>query len=311
MKHDYDKILTRLIIILQRLNEGERLSVSELAEKFNVSTKTIQRDFNNHLYRFPIEKEGRRWKMQEGYALERDRKPEELLVLDMLETFAKGIGGSFSAISSSILGRLKNHTVSAIESKTFLEDIFEVQALFSDLEKAIESYKTVSFAYKGKVRIVKPYRLVAFDGYWYLYGEEALSEKLKTYHAKSIEALKVTEEVFAPDEAALRRIDTALNVWFDAQREPFEVRLHASPEIAGYFTRRPLCTTQRIVKTYDDGSIDIELSATTEREVLHEVRKWIPQLLVLSPRALALQARKMAQTFAEKQLKIVLDENRT
>ncbi len=34
MKHDYDKILTRLIIILQRLNEGERLSVSELAEKF-------------------------------------------------------------------------------------------------------------------------------------------------------------------------------------------------------------------------------------------------------------------------------------
>ena len=64
--HDYDKILTRLTIILQRLYEGEKLSVSELAEEFNVSTKTIQRDFNERLYRFPIVKVGRKWKMQDG-----------------------------------------------------------------------------------------------------------------------------------------------------------------------------------------------------------------------------------------------------
>ena len=35
-KHDYDKILTRLIIILARLNDGEALSVKELAEELNV-----------------------------------------------------------------------------------------------------------------------------------------------------------------------------------------------------------------------------------------------------------------------------------
>lgn len=307
MHHDYDKILTRLIVILQRLNEGECLSVSELAEEFNVSTKTIQRDFNNYLYRFPIEKVGRRWKMQEGYALERERKPEELLVLDMLETFSKGIGGSFSSVSSSMLGRLKNHTVSAVASKTFLEDIFEIQALFKEVEKAIEIQKMVSFAYKGKVRIVKPYKLVAFDGFWYLYGEEVLSEKLKTFHVKSIEALKLLETTFVKDEAALRRIDTALNVWFDAQKEPFEVLLRASLQIAKYFTRRPLCSTQRIVNTYDDGAIDIALLATTQQEVLHEVKKWIPELLVLAPRSLALRARKMAQHYAEAQIDVMLE----
>ena len=59
-KHDYDKILTRLTIILQRLYEGEILSTSELAEEFNVSSKTIQRDFNERLIRFPIEKIGRK-----------------------------------------------------------------------------------------------------------------------------------------------------------------------------------------------------------------------------------------------------------
>ena len=52
-KHDYDKILTRLTIILAKLNDGESLSVKELAQEFNVSTKTIQRDFNERLSAFP------------------------------------------------------------------------------------------------------------------------------------------------------------------------------------------------------------------------------------------------------------------
>lgn len=48
-KHDYDKTLTRLNTILARLNDGEVLSVKELAEEFNVSIRTIQRDFNEKL----------------------------------------------------------------------------------------------------------------------------------------------------------------------------------------------------------------------------------------------------------------------
>lgn len=41
-KHDYDKILTRLTTILRKLNDGESLSVQELAQELNVSTRTIQ-----------------------------------------------------------------------------------------------------------------------------------------------------------------------------------------------------------------------------------------------------------------------------
>ncbi len=65
-KHDYDKILTRLTIILSRMNDGEALSVTELAKEFNVSERTIQRDFNERLIHFPIYQEGKSWKMQKG-----------------------------------------------------------------------------------------------------------------------------------------------------------------------------------------------------------------------------------------------------
>lgn len=307
MLHDYDKILTRLTVILQRLYEGEVVFVSELAEEFNVSSKTIQRDFNERLIRLPIEKAGHGWKMREGFRLERERKPDEALVLDTLETLAVGIGGGFGALASSLLGRLKNHRVSAVYSRTVIEDTLGHQHLFTKIEQAIEAQNVVSFAYNGKIRIVKPCKIVAFEGYWYLYGEEALSEKLKTFHLKSIEALHITDETFQCPEGAKTILNRAVNAWFEPQNEPFEAVLHATTEIAKYFDRRPLAPTQRIVKAYEDGSVDLAVTVSSERELLHEVKKWVPDLLVRSPRPLALKAREMAQAFAEAQIKMVLE----
>ncbi len=45
----YDKLTTRFITIIQRLYEGDILVKSELAEEFNVSEKTIQRDMNSRI----------------------------------------------------------------------------------------------------------------------------------------------------------------------------------------------------------------------------------------------------------------------
>ncbi len=307
MLHDYDKILTRLTIILQRLYEGDVLSVTELANEFQVSTKTIQRDFNERLIRFPIEKEGRNWRMQEGFRLERSRKPDETLVLDTLETIAGGIGGGFASMASSLLGRLKNHRVSAVDSRTVIEDLLAHRHLFEQIGQAVEERRIVSFAYSGTLRLVKPCKIVSFEGYWYLYGEELLSERLKTFHLKSIEALTLTDECFICPDNALDILSRAMNSWFEPHNEPFEVVLHATAKISKYFSRRPLSSTQRLLRTYPDGSIDFEVTVTSDRELLHEVKKWVPDLLVRAPKPLAMQAREMAQAFAEAQIKMVLE----
>lgn len=70
-KHDYDKALNRLTVILQKLYEGETLSVKDLAEEFGTSTRTIQRDFNEKLIQFPIIKDGKKWKMRDGFHVEK------------------------------------------------------------------------------------------------------------------------------------------------------------------------------------------------------------------------------------------------
>lgn len=122
-KHDYDKILTRLSIILQRLYEGESLSVADLSEEFNVSSKTIQRDFNERLIRFPIEKVGRKWKMISGHQITRERSPEEMLVLEMLGNIAQSIGAGFGSKAKTLFSKLQNHKENPIYSRTIIEDI--------------------------------------------------------------------------------------------------------------------------------------------------------------------------------------------
>ena len=42
MKHDYDKIITRLTIILSKLYQGDKLQLKDLSPEFGVSLRTIQ-----------------------------------------------------------------------------------------------------------------------------------------------------------------------------------------------------------------------------------------------------------------------------
>ncbi|MGD9970148.1 MAG: helix-turn-helix transcriptional regulator [Sulfuricurvum sp.] len=300
--HDYDKILTRLTIILQRLYEGEILSVTDLAEEFNVSTKTIQRDFNQRLIRFPIEKQGTKWRMQSGHALTKERTPEEALVLEMLGNIAEGIGSEFGIKAKSLFSKLQNHTKNPIYSKTIIEDISDKLGHFHIIEQAILENTMVRFHYNNKLRHVHPYKIVSFEGYWYLYGEEFLENKLKTYYFKGIDHLEPTGETFIPNEATYRILERAINAWFEPDKQPFEVTLRASGEIAKYFHRRPLASTQRILKVYEDGSIEIEVLATSEREILQEVKKWLPDLIITSPKPLALKAKSIADIFLNRQI---------
>ena len=45
----HEKLAYRLADILIRLNDGERLDITELANSYQVSTRTLKRDFQDRL----------------------------------------------------------------------------------------------------------------------------------------------------------------------------------------------------------------------------------------------------------------------
>ncbi len=306
-KHDYDKILYRLTTIWGRLREGEVLSVKELAEEFNVTTKTIQRDFNERLvYIFPIEKVGHKWKVKDGHQIDKNLDYEDEIILDILKEFGSSMSNLIHSRVNNLFNKISNTHNNPIYSRLDIEDIHDKLEIVQKLQDAISNRYQVEFYHNKKYRYLEPIKITTFDGYWYLYGKDIMVDKLKTFYIKDITNLTVNEKTFKENPKADHIIQNAINIWFDPNNEPFEVQLLAKATISKYFERRPLSRTQKIVEKYEDDSILFSLYATSPKEITTEVKKWLPNLLIIEPTSIAKQLRDETQEFLKEQMDILI-----
>lgn len=286
-KHDYDKIFTRLTSILSKLNEGESLSVKELSGEFNVSTKTIQRDFNERLISFPIYQENKKWKMADGFKLEKTTTIEDAIVLDIIDKLTESIGTGFYSKAKKLLSKIKNDDYNSIYTKLNIEDISDKLKEIELLESAIKDKKIINSIYdfeKYKKEVsIKPLKIVNFEGFWYLVGLDARNDILKKYYLKNISSIKLLNETFITTSKIDELLKHSVSVWFQEDNEPFEVKLHISKVISKFFKRKPISPNQIIESLYDDGSMDIVLKITHQMEILPIVKYWLPDIKIIEP----------------------------
>jgi len=285
-KHDYDKILTRLTVILSKLNDGEALSVKELAKEFNTSDRTIQRDFNERLVSFPIYQENKKWKMQNGFRVEKTKSLEDEIVLDIIEKITEGIGGKFSTKAHKLLSKIKNEDFNPIYTKLNIEDISDKFTDIQVLETAIKEKREVECSYNDEKHdiystTIQPLKIVNFEGYWYLIALR--DETLKKYYLKNISMPKIIDRVFETDSKLDTLLEDSISVWFQRDIEPFEVKLFADKLAAKFFKRRPL-PTQNIDSLNTDGSMEFSVTITHEMEILPIIKYWIPHIYVVEPK---------------------------
>ncbi len=288
-KLDYDKTLTRLLVIISRLNDGENLSVKELADEFAVSTRTVQRDFNERLVSlFPIYQDRKVWRMMDGHKIEKTRDNEDTIVLQILEKMTSSIGGKFASRSKALLDKLKNETNPPIYTKLNIEDISDHIHEIAVLEKAIKEHKTIVCAYGDKEdrydSTIDPLKIVNYEGFWYLVAKK--ERKIHKYYLKDISNIRPTKHSFEVAKSIDQLLENSISIWFNQDKTPYKVSLKAHKYIAKYFYRRPL-PTQQITHTYDDGSIEFEVSITSDMEISPIVKYWIPYLKVVQPKNIA------------------------
>lgn len=287
-KHDYDKAMTRLVAILKKLYDGESLSVSELAEEFNTSTRTIQRDFNEKLISFPIEKDGRKWKMQDGFRLEKVASIEDQLVLDMLEKLSANMGSKFHGKAKNLLSKVKNKDISPIYANLDIEKIDEFIKEINLIEQAILNKAILTCKYRLDEQSydigIKPLKIANFDGFWYLVALDSRNNTLKKYHIKSMSNIQVLEKYFTRSKKLDEALDNAINIWFNLEEEPFEVMLRIEGNTWKYFERKPISKSQRLLSiNEDDDSVEISLKITHEMEIIPKIMEWIPYIKVIKP----------------------------
>ncbi|MGH2308128.1 transcriptional regulator (plasmid) [Arcobacter cryaerophilus gv. pseudocryaerophilus] len=278
-------------------NNSHGLTITELANELNVSTKTIQRDLYEVLSDLGAIKEGRTWKIDPKLEND-DLNSNERLILGILDEMAKSAGNVFYSKAHSLLSQITQqleHPIFTNVNAEYLED--KSIALFEQIEKAIKEKNEIKFDYENYNFHVKPLKLAFFDGFWYLLALHVKKnkEEFKKYHLKTIKKVEVLNIKFEIPSLVEERLKFANSVWFNLD-EQYSVRLLLDKQIRKYFERKPL-RGQSIIGEERDGSIEIEIKISSNMEIIPLILYYIPYIKVLEPQHLADEIKDKVQGY--------------
>jgi len=286
--------------ILERLNSGEILSITELAREWDIQTKTIQRDFKKLMegsYGVVRADDGKRFKISQKRITTKDAST----AIKMLDSLSQDIGGEFYTKAQIALNKLQGHIESPFYTRIDVEDISEKMELIEQLEVAIAEQKMVSFKYRKWYALddikthenVKPYKIIIFDGFFYLFCQ--VKDYYPKFYLKEISDLVVSEQTFEHREEVLISMQKAQDIWFDPAKVAFEVILYLDSVARVYFERKPL--KSQFLKKYDNGTGEITIYITNKEEAFSILKKWLPHIKIVEPVDLQKEFESMLATY--------------
>ncbi|EMM0378556.1 WYL domain-containing protein [Pluralibacter gergoviae] len=278
------QLASRIADILVRLNGGETLYLSKLADEYGVHPRTIRRDIEERLTFLNLERDEK----TKGYRI----SPAMLGHFDVesirLFTRLAGISGLFPVLDKStlatILGPGNEHNFIVHGHQYIVDD--EHNDKFTRLQCTIDECRRVDFLYLrsgGEKRYaVEPYKLINYNGVWYLAAKHG--DKLKNFTLSKIRSLNCTFEKFTLCDSLLQKVNQEKSVW--GSEEKFEVVLKVSADVSEYFLRRKLLNEQVVEKKIDAGGLIVSTKISHKNEIFPVVQYWLPHLKIIAPEAL-------------------------
>ena len=271
-----EKLAQRLARIIARLHQGDFIDKHRLAEEFQVDVRTIERDLNQRLQGIAERDPSGQWQLTHA--------ARGTIPAQHLHGYARMSGTQRLFPDNSLPYLLEQLETPEARRAIHVqpvphEDLGGGTHTFSALEAAIQQRHLCQFTYKGKPRNAQPYRLIHKNGVWYLAAEEA--ERLKNFSVALIEGLQVdTSSRFIPRRSHLDYIAAKDDIWFTETTT--EVLLRVAPEVAHYFTRRPLLPRQQ-QRADSDGSLLVTTHINHINQLLPIVRYWLPHVRIVQP----------------------------
>jgi len=286
------KKLARLGRMLRAFMEQEKVSSSALAETLQTTVRTIQRDI---LFLkaagFPVKEVARGM-----YALDKSLLKHfdvfddtELALVVALKNLVLQLGQPFQNAADGLFNRLYDVVMAEPVFVKIDESIPLDSRLLGRIVKAICGKKQSHFQYtvfSPYEVIVEPYKVVYFDGFWYLVGRDTRDGELKRYALDKIENFKVTKTCFKCIPATLDGdLKNSANIWFSGERT-LEIVILVDQSCADYFKRRKIFPTQKIRDVKPDSSLIVSFLVGNYEEIRNILKAWLPNVKILEPEGL-------------------------
>lgn len=286
------KKLVRLGRMLRVFMEQGKVSSSALSEILQTTVRTIQRDI---LFLkaagFPVKETARGM-----YALDKSLLKHfevfddtELALVVALKNLVFQLGQPFQNAADGLFNRLYDVVMAEPVFVKIDESVPLDSRLLSRIVNAICMKKQGRFQYtvfSPYEVIVEPYKVVYFDGFWYLVGRDIHDGELKRYALDKIKDFKATKTCFKCIPAMLDSdLKNSANVWFAGERT-MEILILVDQSCADYFKRRKIFPTQEIREEKSEGSLIVSFLVGNYGEIRNILKAWLPNVKILTPEEL-------------------------
>lgn len=284
----------RLIYIDNEIRNGKYPNKKTLAEYFEVSTRTIQRDidFMRLEYLLPIEFDYRKngFYYTEAntfikvFALTEGELFSLALFDQLLEQYKNTpLENNLKNIFSKIINNLpENITVDSTffgNQTTFIPDQMGIidPKNFETIFSALKNRHILEYEYRPlqkttwMTRRLNPLHAVCQKGNWYIIGWCHTKQDIRIFNFSRMKNTIETKENFEiPDGfSADKYFDKEIGVWLTT-RKKLTVELLISPEIGTFALERNWNANQKIEQR-EDGSVWVSFETTQ----LQEVKRWV------------------------------------
>ncbi len=295
-------------------------NATSLAEKFELSTKTAQRDIDFMRDRLlcPLYYDS----SQKGYYYDDETfslpmvylSSEEVSSLLIARKMLQDISGGFIGDEiSSIVDKITNVLSKHIATGDKIDDAFSFQLIeyspapeqvFKAILEGCLKKRCLSFTYYSPAteeksgRIVEPYHLFNYMGTWHTIGYCHLRKGIRDFALSRISEAKVLTESFKiPDDFEFKKYFLSTFGLYKGKSTK-EVTLRFTPEKSKWIKEQIWHKNQK-VKLLKDGSLELSFPVSDFSEITREILKHGDAVEVIKPKTLRDLIKAEAQKIAK------------
>jgi|Deesub1362A_J573_1020465.scaffolds.fasta_scaffold00230_12 proteasome accessory factor B len=285
-----------LMIILNKLENKEKVTVRSLMEELEVSERTVHRYLNTlQIGGFPIKYDRKRetYCFEEGYTLSKpDLTLEESLAFALSKKLMKSLGPGFEKRLSDIEKKLSMKDAKLQEQ--FLlkgpEQPEAIKGMIEEITGAIKNFRVIELTYKSaysdreSVRKVEPYYLFFDNDIWYLRGYCHLRKELRTFALDRVISVRPLNKHFVPEKISP---DEDISGAFGpvVGGKPVEVILRFDAPIKPFVSRKKWHRSQKL-KELEDGGVEMRFRVNGLAGIKPWIYQWLPHVKVIAPEEL-------------------------
>jgi predicted DNA-binding transcriptional regulator YafY len=302
----------RIVHILKELNEGKLLCIESLASGFDTSTRSIRRDFELIREIFGdifINPQKGCYQAIRKTVLDETMNSTELYLLKNILKLSRH---SDLAIAKSVDTNIVNTIVKDPLESPYLfktkpyEEIYKYKELFQKLEHAVKYRKEITFTYVNQDRVnrfrLKPYKILFISENFYI-ASEFKYQKLVLSRIAMMQELSYTGKTFTHNYEFMEFIHSMQSPWatFKPQYKNtlIEVIVEIPKEQAKYFKLKKFMPSQKILDEYEDGTLRLSYTVSSQNEIFSLIKQWIPHMRIIAPASLKEYFKGVARKFVD------------